>query len=323
MGVVMLLLPVFLFSCLVVDAQESLLIFGGNYPDDGYPDDPGPETNKTEVWSPIGDCSIKIGDNPYSFQSQPGAAFLDDKFYVCGGNGDDMNNCYTYNVVTGVWSQGPDLKFVAHPYPYRNELMLARVGSSIVAVFRQVGSSLPVMMSTLQDTEWSEPIPLGVFSGDQLWNMFALDEKHFALLIVSPFDIPYHQYVEIVDVETGTHVAEHATETECLNAFLYNDKFTCMKRGDGAFGVSELWYITFDEDFGEPTWSLAYDLPDDIFDINYRVFYSNMMVLDGMLTSVWEKEALVAYLVGDEWILEDLETPRNQANMVIAPCNIY
>jgi len=321
----MLVLPVFLLSLLVVDAQDSLLIFGGNYPDDWSPDDPGPEINKTEVWSPFGDCSIKIGDNPYSFEWPPGAAFLDDKFYVCGGHGreptEDMNKCYTYNVVTGVWSQGPSMKFSATSYPTGNELMLATVGSSIVAVFRQ-SAGMMMMMSTLQDTEWSEPIALGAFSGNELWNMFALDEKHFALLIISKFDIPYHQYVEIVDVETGTHIAEYATETECLNAFLYNEKFTCMKRGDGVFGVSELWYITFNEDFGEPTWSLAYDLPDYIFNINYRVFYSNMMVLDGMLTSVWEKEALVAYLVGDEWVLEDLETPRNKANMVVAPCNI-
>ena len=115
----MLVLPVFLFSFLAVDAQESLLIFGGNYPDDWNPDDPGPETNKTEVWSPSGDCSIKIGDSPYSFQSQPGVAFLDDKLYVCGGHSlkatDDMNKCYTYNVVSGVWSEGPDLKFIPHP----------------------------------------------------------------------------------------------------------------------------------------------------------------------------------------------------------------
>jgi len=76
MGVIMLVLPVFLFSFLAVDAQESLLIFGGNYPDDGNPDDLGPETNKTEVWSPSGDCSIKIGTARTHFSLSQELLFL-------------------------------------------------------------------------------------------------------------------------------------------------------------------------------------------------------------------------------------------------------
>jgi len=99
------------------------------------------------------------------------------------------------------WSEGPTLKFSLTPQPsYSIALWLATVGNSVVAVFQQA-DQFPAYMSTLIDKEWSEPVILDNYLGARIYSMVALDEKHFALLIVSPFDIPYHQYVEIVDVE--------------------------------------------------------------------------------------------------------------------------
>jgi len=314
MGFFLLLLQVFLCSIAQLAGHESLLIIGGSYPD-------GSEMNEVEVWSPSPECAINIKTCPVS--GHPGVAFLDGNLYACGGldtgNVTSMNTCYVYNIDDDEWREGPALKFTETPTSSSPavQLWLATVGMTVTAVWRQNIGSM-VYISTLVNNEWSEPIAVDGARCDLLMNIVALDEKHVALLDISPFDLPFHQYVEVINVETATRVTDVYMEWECLNAFLYNGQFTCLKREDS---VSELWSLTFDEDFGDPTWSLVYDLPDDIFDTNGNMFYSQLTMVEGMLTAARPKEAAIFYLEEDQWRTDELE-PREGSAFVVLPCNM-
>ena len=82
------------------------------------------------------------------------------------------------------WSEGPTLKFFEdepNPSGLDIELWLAKVGNSLVAVFKQNWWS-QIYLSTLVDNEWSEPIAVENRPLEQIFSMVAIDEKHFALL---------------------------------------------------------------------------------------------------------------------------------------------
>jgi len=311
--------------------HEALVIIGGIYPD-------GSEVTEVEVWSPSPECGINFKDPPITFedlQFGSAVAFLDGNLFVCGGQGAVyppiqynitlMNRCYVYSMADNEWSEGPNLKFFLTSQPSINiQLWLATVGDTVVAVFRQ-DEYWGCYMSTLIDNEWSEPVPLDNFLGGRIFSMVALDENHFALLTISLPDFPQRQFIEIINVKTASRVTEVWNYGECLNGFLYNDQYSCSMfihiHEDGSYThESEVWSLTFQEDFSDPAWSVAYDLPDEIWN-DLSVWYNRMAVVDGMLTAAWPDAAIINYLDGDQWKTAALDIPRENSAVVVVPCN--
>ena len=249
---------------------------------------------------------------------------------MCGGqsypadNLTMMNRCYVYSMAHNNWSEGPTLKFFKYPSSsgvYAAQLWLATVGNSVVAVFRQSYSAL-AYMSTLVSNEWSEPVPLDNYPGEQIFSMVALDQNHFALLTISLANIPQRQFIEIINVETASRVTEVWNYGECLNGFLYNDQYSCSMfihiHEDGSYThETEVWSLTFQENYSDPSWSTVYDLPDEIWD-DVSVWYSRMAVVGNMLTAAWPDQGVVNYLDGEQWKTEALEIPRENSAVVVS-----
>jgi len=306
------------------------VIIGGIYPD-------ASETTEVEVWSPYPECGISINDTPIPFhdlQFGTSVAFLDGSLYVCGGQSGHnqwaenitlSNSCYVYSMADNEWSEGPTLKFFLTPQSsYQIQLWLATVGNSLVAVFKQSDPFVPYM-STLIDNEWSDPVPLDNFLGKRITSMVALDENHFALQTIDPLNTPSRQFIDIIDVETASRVAEIWNYGSCYNGFLYNHQYSCslsthVHEDGSSTHESEVWSITFQEDFGDPIWSVAYDLPDEIWH-NNMAYSDRMAVVDEMLTAVWPSLGVVNYLAGDLWKTEALEIPRRNSAVVVVPCH--
>jgi len=304
-------------------AHEAAVILGGNYPD-------GSGVMEVEVWSPSPECGINIKDIPVPFShlylSSP-FAFFDGNLYACGDQSGTYNitihnRCYVYNLADNEWSEGPTMKFTRNP----GDLWLTTVGNYLVAVGKcyLVGKGFTRYMSILKDNEWSEPVPLDNFLGEAIFSMVALDENHFALLMISQADVPQRQFIEIINVETASRVTEVWNYGECLNAFLYNDQYSCSMwihiHEDGSYTYeSEVWSLTFQEDFSNPTWNTAYDLPDEIWN-DVSAYYCRMAVVDGMLTGVWPDGGVVNYLDGDQWKTETLEIIRERSRVIVVPC---
>jgi len=321
MGIMLLFLQFALFCMTECSEHEALVIIGGTYPD-------GSEMTEVEVWSPSPECGIKIKDTPIPFDNldySRSVAFSDGYLYVCGGqefrpNNITINNrCYMYSMADNHWSEGPTLKFFLTPASsYSLQLWLTTVGDSVVAVFRQ-GDGRLLYMSTLIDNEWSEPLPLDGFLGDRIFSMVALDEKHFAMLLVTQADYNRGGFLEIINVETASRVTEVFDHGKYgLGAFLYNDKYSCLNMVYDFPYKSTVWSLTFQEDFTEPAWSVAYDLPDDIWT---GPFDEKMAVVDGMLTGPWPSQGVVNYLDGNHWKTEALEIPREKSAVVVVPCD--
>ena len=80
-----------------------------------------------------------------------------------------------------------------------------------------------------------------------------------------------------------------------------------------------MWSLSFSEDFSEPTWSVVQSLPPGAPDTYYGFFLTQ---LDGMLTCVFSKEAVVFYLEGYEWTSEEMKIPRVESGHVVIPCSV-
>jgi len=313
------LLPFLIVTCFLLasaGAQEAVVILGGMYPD-------GTKVSEVEVWSPSPECGINIKDCPVTFwdlQDGSSVAFFDGNLYVCGGddtyNVTIMNKCHVYSMADNKWSEGPAMKFFFSP----GLLWLTTVGNSLVAVARHS----TFYMSILKDNEWSEPVPLDNFLGGRIYSMVALDENHFALLLINTGDVPQRQFIEIINVETASRVTEVWNYGWCFNGFLYNDQYSCSIADhiheDGSHTYeTEVWSLTFQEDFSNPTWNTVYDLPDEIWN-GVSVWDTRMAVVDGMLTAVWPDGAVVYYLDGDQWKTDALEILRENSAVVVVPC---
>ena len=142
---------------------------------------------------------------------------------------------------------------------------------------------------------------------------------------VFPFELPTQQFLEIINVETASRVTEVTSDIHCYSGFLYNDQYSCALAAqvheDGSETYDrEVWSLSFQENFTDPVWTVAYELPEDIFDSGYYNYYGTMAVVDEMLTSAWTFSGVVHYLDGDQWKTEALEIPRDWATAVVVPC---
>jgi len=292
-------------------AQEALVLVGGKYAD-GYLD------NEVEVWSHSSNCGLNIKSTPDYFVDRPGVAAQENNLYVCGGNRIGTNStsddCDVYSLTDNAWTDGPTQPFNRtnnNGFGDQFKFRMSTVGSTVVAAY-QDDIYYPIVpqeyqMSTLGKEGWSEPTSLGVNYGE-FQGMVALDEKHVALNSGSTYEMIY-----IVNVETLTVVAEVSLDFSCILPFMYNNQYTCVKRGP-----EELMSLTFSEDFNEPTWTVLQSLPD-IFHVPEPYF---MAQLDGMLTGVFPREAVIFYLEGDEWKSEEMEIPRYDPGYVVIPCHV-
>jgi len=317
MGNLLLSLLVTCFLMYTAAAHEAVVILGGRYPD-------GSLVTEVEVWSPYPECGINIKDTPvpfYDLEDSSSVAYFDGNLYACGGQSSTYNitldnRCYVYSMADNEWSEGPTMKFPFSPA----DLWLTTVGNSLVAVSRPHTT----YMSILTDNEWSEAVPLEYFLGGRIFSMVALDGNHFALLMISLGDSPVRQFIEIINVETASRIAEVWNYGECHNAFLYNDQYSCSMwihvHEDGSYTQeTEVWSLTFQEDFSNPTWSSVYDLPDEIWN-DLSLWDTRMAVVDGMMTAVWPNGGVVNYLDGDQWKTETLEIIREDSGVIVVPC---
>ena len=224
------------------------------------------------------------------------------------------------------WSEGPTLKFLAdEPYPCGSnfQLFLATVGDSLVAVFKQghEGHYCVIYMSTLVDNEWSEPIAIDHNPGEEIFSMVALDENHFALQHITM--VSQTEFIEVINKETASVVARVPTDWMCYDGFLYNGQFSCIRQGydNGPLQNKEIWSLSFQEDFNDPTWSLAYD-HYDLPSASY--WYNKMAVLNGLLVYARLEDALVNYQTGDQdlWRAAALDIPREHAVIAVVPYHI-
>jgi len=285
---------------------------GGKYAD-GYVD------NEVEVWTHSPECGINIKNTPDSFVDRPGVAVLENNLYVCGGQRIGTNStsddCDIYSLTDNVWTDGPTQPFNRthnNGFDPQFKLRMATVGSTVVAAY-QGNSYYPdfepqeYQMSTLGAEGWSEPTSLGVSKGD-LQGMVALDVKHVAVW--------GGETIYIVNVDKLTVVAE-VLDVHCCLPFLYNNQYTCVK------SAKELISLSFSEDFSEPTWTVVQNLPADIFHAyEYDCYPYFMIQLDGMLTAVFSRDAVIFYLEGDEWKSDEMEIPRVESGHLVIPCNM-
>jgi len=314
-----------LLPCVVTAlAQEALVLVGGKF-GDGYVD------NEVEVWSHSSDCGINIKNTPDFFIDRPGVAALENNLYVCGGRRIGTNStsddCDIYSLADNEWMDGPNQPFDRtdnDPFNYEFRFRMTTLGPTVVAAY-QDHPEQEYQMSTLGEEGWSEPTSLGGTSnhGQTFLGLITLDEKHVALTAQQKYVYPMNVTIFIVNVETVTVVAEIPLDFVCYMPFLYNNQYTCVKVGsvnpDGAW---DLLSLSFSEDFDEPTWTVVQSLPPDIFEFdmyNYRYFMTQM---DGMLTGVFTKEAVIFYLEGDEWKSEEIKIPRDEPGHVVIPCPI-
>jgi len=326
MGLLLLWLEVFLSISAASASHEALVIIGGTI---GWPD--GAEISEVEVWSPSPECGINIKDPPVTFPDYPAVAYFGENLYVCGGQSPEppynqdnltmMNRCYMYSMRDNEWSEGPTLKFFYTPSSsgLDIELWLATVGKYLVAVFKQ-NSQSDIYMSTLVDNEWSVPIVIDPNPAMEIFSMLAIDKNHFALLQASLFFDK--EFIEIINVETGSIDVRLPMASMCFHGFLYNGLFSCMRSVNEVPPYAhEIRSLSFQENFEDPTWSLAYysyDLPGASY------WYNKMAVLDGLLALARLEDATVNYQTGDQdqWRAAELDIPREHAMIAVVPCEL-
>jgi len=331
MGVLFLCLQALLYYRATSASHEALVIVGGTI---GWPD--GAEISEVEVWSPSSECDVSIKDPPVTFPDYPAVSFFGENLFVCGGQIPDnpynvdnitlMNRCYMYSMADNEWSEGPTLKFFETPSSssLKIDLFLATVGNSLVAVFKQSYSTyIPLYMSTLVDDEWSDPIPFENNPGEALFGMVAIDENHFALIQATLHSGT--EFIDIIQVDTASVVVRVPMDrASCFHGFLYNGQFSCVKDiTEGQERRREIWSLSFQGDFDDPTWSKAYDT--DYIPWAY-VWYNKVAMLDGLLTVARLEDAIVNYHYQggdqDQWGAAALEIPREHAIIAVVPCNL-
>jgi len=308
-------LAVFLLSCWSALAQEALVIVGGLYPD-GY------EDNEVEVWSPSADCGLSIDKTPDSFIQGPGLGFYEKDLYVCGGRrigtSHKQDTCDVYSTMDDKWREGPTLKFNTSTdgFGITFQLRMVVIGSKLVAFDNHYE------MSSLEGTEWSEPVSTNIEDtcDNRTPESVAFDNSHVArrcgLRMANGEDVYF------LDVESGMIAATVHSEEPCTSPVMYNNTYTCVSRARAGQDIGNIIYtLTFNDGFTDPTWSVLDVPPSTVscfydYGDNYR-----LTVLDGMLTIFCPEFGTITYLEDGEWKDGYLDIVRREPTSIVMPCN--